>query len=262
MGESIVVASGKGGVGKTNVSINLGAALAQLGRRVTVLDADIEMANVELRLRLDNKQGKSLHDVLAGKADIMEAVYDGPAGLKVVPCGTSLEGLRSADPTRLGQALLKLLETTEILIIDAPAGLGTSLGAMAVAHEMLLVVNPEIASIADAMKVKQVFQEFNGHLLGVIVNRASYHEEDLKINEIEALLEAEVICVIPEDRAMKQAAAYGSPLVISAPYAPAARAIKKLAENIVTNKFGPKEPPKEDMVNRIMFGLFGGRTRT
>ncbi len=260
MGESIVVASGKGGVGKTNISINLGAALASLGKHVTVLDADIEMANVELRLRLGH-QGKSLHDVLAGKADILEAIYDGPAGLKVVPCGTSLEGLRAADPTKLGEALVKLLGTTDILIIDAPAGLGTSLGAMAVAHEMLLVVNPEIASIADALKVKQVFQEFNGHLLGVVVNRASYNEEDLKINEIEALLEAEVVSVVPEDRAMKQAAAYGSPLVISAPYSPAARAIKKLAESIVLNKYGPKEAPKEDMVNRIMFGLFGGRTR-
>lgn len=261
MGESIVVASGKGGVGKTNVSINLGTAMAKLGRRVTVLDADIEMANVELRLRLE-KQGKSLHDVLAGNADIFDAVYDGPAGLKVVPCGTSLEGLRAADPSKLGEVLLKLLGATEILIIDAPAGLGTSLGALAVAHEMLLVVNPEIASIADALKVKQVFQEMNGHLLGIVVNRASYNEEDLKIGEIEALLDAEVISVIPEDRAMKQAAAYGSPLVISAPYSPAARAIQKLAENIITNKFGPKEPPKEDMVNRIIFGLFGGRTTT
>ncbi|MEE8168396.1 MAG: cell division ATPase MinD [Candidatus Hydrothermarchaeales archaeon] len=261
MGESIVVASGKGGVGKTNISINLGAAMAQLGKRVTVLDADIEMANVELRLRLE-KGGKSLHDVLAGNADIFDAVYDGPAGLKVVPCGTSLEGLRAADPSKLGEVLGELLKTTDILVIDAPAGLGTSMGAMAVAHEMLIVVNPEIASIADAMKVKQVFQELDGHLLGIVVNRATYHEEDLKIHEIEALLDAEVISVVPEDRAMKQAAAYGSPLVISAPYSPAARAIKKLAENIITNEFGPKEPPKEDMVSRIIFGLFGGRSKT
>ncbi|MEE9593781.1 MAG: cell division ATPase MinD [Candidatus Hydrothermarchaeales archaeon] len=259
MGTSIVVASGKGGVGKTNISINLGTAMAQLGKTITVLDADIEMANVELRLRLD-KKGKSLHDVLAGDADVHEAIYDGPGGLKVVPCGTSLEGLRAADPNKLGEVLMKVLETTDVLIIDAPAGLGTALGAMAVAHEMLLVVNPEIASVADAMKVKQVFQELEGVFLGVIVNRASYNEEDLKIGEIEALLDSEVIAVVPEDRAMKQAAAYGSPLVISAPYSPSARAIKKLAENIITNKFGPKEPPKEDMVNRIMFGLFGGKS--
>jgi len=259
MGTSIVIASGKGGVGKTNIAINLGTAMSQLGKRITVLDADIEMANVELRLRLE-KKGKSLHDVLAGEADVYEAIYDGPGGLKVVPCGTSLEGLRAADPNKLGEVMLKVLETTDVLIIDAPAGLGTALGAMAVAHEMILVVNPEIASVADAMKVKQVFQELEGIFLGIIVNRASYNEEDLKIGEIEALLDAEVISVVPEDRAMKQAAAYGAPLVISAPHSPSARAIKKLAENLITNKFGPREPPKEDMVNRLMFGLFGGKS--
>ncbi|RMF88866.1 MAG: septum site-determining protein MinD [Methanobacteriota archaeon] len=258
MGESLVIASGKGGVGKTSVSINLAVALAQLGKKVTILDADIEMANVELRLRLDGA-GVSLHDVLAGKANIMEAIYDGPGGLKVVPCGTSLEGLRSADQSRLGDVLRELLEKaeTDLLIIDAPAGLGASLSALAVAQEMLLVVNPEIASVADAMKVKATYEELDGHLLGVVVNRVTYDEEDLKIEEIEALLEADVIAVVPEDREIKKAASYREPLVLVKPYSDAAKAITKLARDISDNKYGPAEGHKEDIVSRLLSGLFG-----
>lgn len=256
MGESLVIASGKGGVGKTSISVNLSVALAQKNKNVTILDADIEMANVELRLRLD-KKGVSLHDVLAGKANIMDAIYDGPGGLKVVPCGTSLQGLKAADPSKLGDALNTLLKETEMLVIDAPAGLGSSLAALAVAQEMVLVVNPEIASVADALKVKMTFEEMDGHLLGVVVNRVTYDEEDLKIDEIEALLDADVIAVIPEDRAIKKAAAYLEPLVISTPHAPSAKAINKLANDLIENKFGPVEPPKEDIVSRLLSGLFG-----
>lgn len=257
MAESIIVASGKGGVGKTTLAINLATALAMWGKKVTILDADIEMANVELRLNLGGKKGKSLHDVLARQAEIQEAIYSGPAGLKVVPAGISLEGLRKADPTRLGEVLKKILETTEVLIIDAPAGLSTSLGAMAVAQEMILVVNPEIASVADAIKVKLTFEELNGHVLGAVLNRTTYDKEDLTTGEIETLLETRIICIVPEDREIKKAAAYGDPLVLSTPYSPAAKAISRLAADVIAGKFAPAAARKEDIVSRMLGGLFG-----
>ncbi|MFQ5800296.1 MAG: septum site-determining protein MinD, partial [Candidatus Hydrothermarchaeales archaeon] len=146
-------------------------------------------------------------------------------------------------------------------VIDAPAGLGSSLGAMAVAQEMLLVVNPEIASVADALKVKMTFEELDGHLLGVALNRATFEEEDLKVEEIEALLDANVVAVIPEDREIKKTAAYLEPLVLAKPYSPAAKAIRKLASDIVGNKYGPVEAPKEDIVTRLISGLFGRKRR-
>ncbi|RLG59613.1 MAG: septum site-determining protein MinD, partial [Candidatus Hydrothermarchaeota archaeon] len=139
MPRSILIASGKGGVGKTVVSVNLATALAMRGKKVTIIDADIEMANVALRLKIDKKEKtKTLHDVLAGEARLEEAIYSGPHGLKVIPSGISLESLKKVDESKLESVLREALKDTDILIIDAPAGLKTSIPAMRVAEELLI----------------------------------------------------------------------------------------------------------------------------
>ena len=84
------ITSGKGGVGKTTITVNLGISLALLGRETYILDADIGMANMALVLGMDEIP-ITLHEVLAGKADIEDAIYDGPGGVKVVPSGISLQ---------------------------------------------------------------------------------------------------------------------------------------------------------------------------
>jgi septum site-determining protein MinD len=127
----ITVASGKGGVGKTTI----------------VLDADVAMANLELILGMEGKS-VTLHDVLSGAASIEDAIYEGPGGVKVVPAGISLEGLRKVKMERLESALEILVENTDILLIDAPAGLEKdALAAIAAAQEMILVTTPEVPSV-------------------------------------------------------------------------------------------------------------------
>ena len=253
MPRSILIASGKGGVGKTVVSVNLATALAMRGKKVTIIDADIEMANVALRLKIDKKEKtKTLHDVLAGEARLEEAIYSGPHGLKVIPSGISLESLKKVDESKLESVLREALKDTDILIIDAPAGLKTSIPAMRVAEELLIVTNPEVAAIADAMKVRLAFKELGGTVLGGVVNRMSYSPEDLKIDEIEALLEERVICVIPEDENMKKAVAYGNPIILKYPFSPSAKAFKRLSDYILG-----KEEKKVDIVRRFLKGLFG-----
>ena len=110
----ISVASGKGGVGKTTITANLGVALATYGEEVIVLDADVAMANLEL---IQGMEGKSitLQDVLSGEATIDEAIYEGPGGVKIVPAGISLEGLRKVKLDRLEEALEVLIEDADIL---------------------------------------------------------------------------------------------------------------------------------------------------
>jgi septum site-determining protein MinD len=259
MALSITVASGKGGVGKTTISANLGVALAQFGKDVTILDADIEMANLELLFGLEGMK-TTLHQVLAGQAPPNEAIYEGPAGVKIIPAGVSLEGLRDADPDVLESVLEELMEQTEILILDSPAGLGKSaVTSLAVGQELLLITNPEISSMSDALKTKIVAKKLGAHVLGVVLNRAGTDATDLTVEEVQTILEATVVAAVPEDSEVRKASAAGVPLVIKSPNSPAALAIKKLAADLIGEKYAPPVTEKTSFVKRFIGGLFGGK---
>lgn len=257
MGLSIAVASGKGGVGKTMVASNLGVALAQFGKEVIILDADIEMANLELYLGVEGMD-VTLHDVLAGEARVKDAVYTTQYGVKVIPAGISLDGLRKADPEVLESVLDEVLQDTEILIIDSPAGLGRSVvTAIAASQELLLVANPEISSMSDALKTKIVSKKLGTHVLGAILNRAGYDKTDLTVQEVEVILETKVLAIVPEDPEIRRSSAFGEPIVIRSPTAPAAIAINQLAADLIGEKYIPPSPPKKPFMNRLIGGLFG-----
>ncbi|HSQ94251.1 MAG TPA: AAA family ATPase, partial [Methanoregula sp.] len=138
------IASGKGGTGKTTVSVNLGTMLAQLGKETYLMDADIGMANVGLILGLQDAP-ITLHEILAGKGNINDAIYEGPAGMKVIPSGISLQGFQQADPDRIRDVMGEIIKRCEFLLIDAPAGISKDgVVPLAVADEVILVVNPEL----------------------------------------------------------------------------------------------------------------------
>lgn len=257
MGVSITIASGKGGVGKTAIAANLGIALAQFKKDVTILDADIEMANLELHLGLEGIQS-TLQNVLAGEADVKSSIYHGPGGVKVIPAGISLDGLRKADPDKLKDVLAALVETTEVLLIDAPAGLGKSvITALAAAQQVILVVIPEVSSMSDALKTKIVAKKLGAHVLGVVINRAGYDvKTDLTSQEVEAILEVKVLGIIPEDVEMRRATTFGQPLILRSPNSPAALAIKKLAAGLIGEKYMP-DAPSDGMMKRFIGGVLG-----
>ena len=147
-------ASGKGGTGKTTATVNIGTCLAQFGKNTIIMDADIGMANLGLALGLEDVP-VTLHEVLAGKAHVQDAIYEGPAGVKVVPSGISLQGFQQANPELLKDVLKDLVEVCDYLLIDAPAGISRDgIIPLAVADDVILIVNPELSSIVDALKTK------------------------------------------------------------------------------------------------------------
>lgn len=182
--------------------------------------------------------------------------YVGPGGVKVVPAGVSLEGLRKANPERLEDVLTQIMESTDILLLDAPAGLERSaVIAIAAAQELLLVVNPEIASITDGLKTKIVAERLGTKILGIIVNRITTLGVEMARNEIEAILEARV-AMIPDDPEVRKAAAFGKPVVLRSPDSPASKAIMKLAEDIAGVKkkvpVEAKEKKKEGALAKML----------
>jgi len=136
----------------------------------------------------------------------------------------------------LEEVLSRIISRTEILLLDAPAGLERSaVIALAAAQELLLVVNPEISSITDGLKTKVVAERLGTKPLGVVVNRATKLGVEVTRKEIEAILESRVIGLIPEDPEVRKSSAFGKPVVLRGPSTPAAKAIIELAMLISGN---------------------------
>jgi len=233
MARIIIFASGKGGTGKTLVVANLGVAMAQLGHKVTLLDADITMANLSIVLGLGRQQ-TTLHEVLAGEARLSKAIYNGPHGVRVVPSGISLSGVQRVRLDRLKKVVDELARKSEFLLIDAPSGLGRdAVVAITMAQEMVLVVTPDIASLSNALRTKIIAERFGVKPAGVIVTRTTGGHVDIPVDEIASTLELPVIATIPEDPEVRRSIAFGEPVVTFRSGSPAAREFKKLAAALV-----------------------------
>jgi septum site-determining protein MinD len=230
---TIAIASGKGGVGKTTVCANLAISLARLGKRVTLLDADLAMANLGITLGMEDTP-TTLHEVLSGDANIEDAIYEGPAGLKFIPSGLSLDAFLRIDIEKLRPVVGQLLEETDIFLIDAPGGLGKNvLGAMISAAELLIVTMPDPSALADALKTKLVGNRLNMEILGVALNMVRSDKTEVTPEEVSVLLDSEILQLIPYDDNVKRGAVEGKPIVIRNPNSPAAKAFKRLAGRII-----------------------------
>jgi septum site-determining protein MinD len=233
----IAFGTSKGGSGKTSVTVNLGVAMARLGRNVVILDADVMMANLGLMLGLEG-QKVTLHDVLAEEAPISKAIYRAPEGLKVVPGGVVLEGVRKAKLERLKNVVQFLKKKFEYVLIDVPSGLDKDAAtAMSLATEIVLVVTPDIAALSNAIKTKLIAEKLGVKPIGAIITRATGKDSDIPRDHVSSTLDLPVLATIPEDPALRHAASIGEPVVTHRPKSPSAMEFKKLA---LTFKAGAK----------------------
>jgi septum site-determining protein MinD len=256
------IASGKGGTGKTTVTANLGAMLARYGKKTCILDADVGMANLGLILGLDELP-VTLHEVLAGKARVRDAIYEGPFGVKVVPSGLSLQGFQQSNPDRLKDVMTDLVSEFDILILDAPAGISRDgVIPLTLADGVILVVNPEISSIVDSLKTKILTETVGGHIEGAIINRVASSGNEFNTAQMEKLLGTRVIGVIPEDPNVRRASAGRTPVVVKYPASSASRAFRRIAADVAGIEYIEEETAgvKESFVERLARALFRSKT--
>jgi flagellar biosynthesis protein FlhG len=154
----IAVASGKGGVGKTSVSINLAVTMAQQGRKVMLLDADLGLANVDVLLGINTR--RNLSHVISGEATLEEVIVEGPSGLRIVPSSSgtrSMLNLSTAEQGGLVRAFSELRDDVDVMLVDIAAGLSESVITFTrAAHEVVVVVCDEPASLTDAYALIKV----------------------------------------------------------------------------------------------------------
>ena len=236
MGKIITIASGKGGVGKTTSSINLGSALNAFGKQVIILDANLTTPNVGLHLGAPIVP-VSLNHVLLGKAKVIDAVYEHESGTKIIPSSLSVKELKRLNHRKLKDVAKKLDKMADFVIYDSAAGLGDEATAsLEAADEIILVTNPEIPAVTDALKASKLIEEMGKTVRGVIVTRVKKTKSEMPINNIRDMLELPILGVIPEDANVQKALVMKDALVHTHPKSKASRAYRKIAAKIMGNE--------------------------
>jgi len=232
MVEAFAVASGKGGTGKTTSTLALGMALAE-SYDVTVIDADTGMANILFHAGLNDIE-TTLHEVLAGDEPVEAAVYE-RFGMNVVPCGTSLAGFQEADPVELRDVVASLAEDTDIILLDSPAALDSRTAVLPVvlADRVIVVLQPTVPSLSDALKVQEYALTYGTDIAGVLFNRVTDDEAISQISEqAERYFEGELLGTVPETEHARAARRAGKPLVAHAPESAAAQQYRDAARSL------------------------------
>lgn len=240
----IAVTSGKGGVGKTNTSVNLSIALAAKGHRVVLLDADLGLANVEVLLGLNSIY--NLQHVADGERSMAEILVKGPGGIAVVPGSSGMSKIADLSETarqNIMNGVEDLQNRADFIIIDTMAGIGRSALAFVVAaDEVLLVSTPEPSSIVDAYAMlKTVYQRrekaFVRLVANMVVNKkqASYVYDKLSAVSQQYLgRKMSYLGMIPRDPHVSQAVMQSVPYGLRFPGAPATKAVNDIADRLIS----------------------------
>ena len=249
----ISVLSGKGGVGKTTIVSNLGASLVKRGKNVIILDGNVTTPNLSLHLGIPFYP-ITLHDVIKKKAPIESAIYHHESGLKIVPASLSYDAIKDMDMEKFQTVLLKLLGKADIVIVDAAAGLGReAMAAINVADDLLIVTNPELPAVTDALKTIKIAEENGTKILGVVVNRIRGLRHELSLNDIKSMLEVPIIAAVPEDLAVPRSIAKRLPVVHHKPNSKASLEFQRLAARIVGEPWAAIK--KKSWVDRLFFWM-------
>jgi len=239
-GRVIVITSGKGGVGKTTTTANLGVALASMGENVAVLDADIGLRNLDLALGLENRIVYDIVDVVEGRAKLRQALikHKQHQNLSLLPAAQTRD--KSAVTTRQMQQLVAELqeEGFTFILIDCPAGIEQGFkNATAGATEAIVVTNPEMASVRDSDRIIGLLEAQELHNPMLIVNRIRMrmvkNQEMLGVEDVQEVLGSSVklIGVVPDDEAIITSTNHGDPAVTS-DSSPAGQAYRDIARRL------------------------------
>ncbi|MBM3203512.1 MinD/ParA family protein [Candidatus Woesearchaeota archaeon] len=239
----LAVASGKGGVGKTNVAVNLGISLSEMGHRVVLMDADLGLANVDVLLGLHPRY--NLSHVLNGERTLTEIMVEGPAGLRIVPASSGLQHMSDLSTTEQAaviRAFSDIDKDLDVLLVDTAAGISSSVVNFARAcQEVVLIVCDEPTSITDAYAfIKLLNRDYGvyrfqiltnmvqdtrqGQILFYKLNKVTDHYLDVTLNHLG---------IIPFDEFLRKAVQRQTPVTLSYPQSKSSLAFRQLSKRVM-----------------------------
>lgn len=240
----ITVTGGKGGVGKTNVTLSMAISMAREGKRVMVLDADLGLANVDVMLGL--RASRNLSHVLAGVCDLQDIIVEGPYGVKIVPASSGTQTMAELTATQhmgLIRAFSSLEDDIDVLLVDTAAGISDMVLSFArAAQDVLVVVCDEPTSITDAYAlIKILSREYDVQRFKIVANMVRSYREGrelyAKLTRVtERFLQAnlELVACVPLDDRVRQSVKRQKIVVDAFPRSPAALALTSLANKAMT----------------------------
>jgi flagellar biosynthesis protein FlhG len=263
---TIAIASGKGGVGKTNLAVNLGLALAKHGAAVTVVDLDLGLANIDVILGL--KAPLTLHQVLTGECTIDQALTEGPFGMRVVCGGSGIAALARLSERRRAQLveMLSVIDrTSDIVLLDVGAGIAPAvLDFIAAAGEAIVVTTTEPPAMTDAYAlIKVVSQQARGTAFRLVVNQVTNarEAEDVAVTMIgvaRRFLGVTVtnLAYLPRDERLRAAVKQQVPVLVAYPTCQLSASIEQLAARL--HPYGVPAPARPvNTFSRFLHRLTG-----
>jgi len=256
MGKVYAILSGKGGVGKTTTTINLGVSLNDLGKEVIIVDTNMTTPNVGLHLGSPIVP-ITLNHVLRNEAKVEEAIYEHETGTKIIPSSLSIGELKNMDQNKMFEVTKKLRKISDHTLLDSAAGLGDeSKSSIEAADEIIIVTNPEITAITDALKTIKLVEQMNKKVVGVVVTRYTGKKWEMDLPTIKDMLEVPIIGIIPEDDSVKESHRMKNAVVMTHPKSKASRAYKILAKRILNPEGKSKDKNRQDKQIKEVTGVF------
>lgn len=261
MSEVIVVTSGKGGVGKTTTSANVGTGLAKMGKRVVLIDTDIGLRNLDVVMGLENRIVYNLVDVIEGNCRVKQAMIKDKRhpNLYLLPSAQTRDKT-SVQPEQMKKLTDELREEFDYIILDCPAGIEQGFkNAIAGADRALVVTTPEVSAIRDADRIIGLLDANNCKRMNLVINRLRIDlirkGDMMSVDDVTDILAIDLIGTVPDDENIIISTNQGEPLVGSAH--PAGQAYMNIARRITGEVV-----PYIDFYNTGIFARFSALFRT
>lgn len=228
-------------ISNTTSAVNLGAAINYFGGEVLIVDANLSTPNVGIHMN-SPEVPINLNHVLLKKADPHEAIYEHESGLKIMPSSLSIKELKKVKPEKLKDLKDELKKLAEYVIVDSSAGLGAeAMAAIDLADEIIIVTNPELPAITDALKTIKIAEEMKTPVTGIIMSRVRGNKSEMQPESVKEMLETPVLGMIPEHIDIQRALNLKGPAVHTLPKSKPARAYKEIAARLLDVEYNSRK---------------------